>query len=186
MALFPLGILSAAGGGAALIPDYDLLETQILGSTQASITFSSLGTYSSTYKHLQIRASVRTDRANTGDLGRFYFNADETNGNYYSHGLDGTGSIVESFADAAPYITYYSAASATANQFSGMVMDILDPFSTTKNTTTRLLMGPGGSGREIVLQSGLWNNTASITSIKFAAIGSFVTGTRYSLYGIRG
>jgi hypothetical protein len=182
--LIPLGILAASGG---VVGDYELIASEILTASESSITFSNLGDYSSIYKHLQIRIVARTNRSGfTGDLGTFYFNADETNANYNSHGLAGTGSVVESFSDSAPYITYYSAANAPANQFSGIVMDILDPYITTKNTTTRLLLGPGGSGREIVLQSGLWRNTASITSIKFGAIGSFIAGSRFSIYGIKG
>jgi hypothetical protein len=53
---FPLGILSAAGAGGGVAGDYELISSEILGTTAASVTFSSLGDYSSTYKHLQIRA----------------------------------------------------------------------------------------------------------------------------------
>ena len=45
---FGLGFFATAGAGAA--GSFDLLETQVLGSAQASVTFSSLGTYSN-YKH---------------------------------------------------------------------------------------------------------------------------------------
>jgi hypothetical protein len=50
---FPLGILSAAGAGGGVAGDYELISSEILGTTAASVTFSSLGDYAppiSTYK----------------------------------------------------------------------------------------------------------------------------------------
>jgi len=39
----------------------------------------------------------------------------------------------------------------------------------------------------IALKSGLWVNTAAVTSISFAnSSGDMVAGTRFSLYGIKG
>jgi hypothetical protein len=77
----------------------------------------------------------------------------------------------------------------TANSFGAAVLDVLDPYSTTKNKTLRCLQGVrAGTGPAIELRSGFWNNTASITSIVFTpeTSGSFVSGSRFSLYGIRG
>jgi hypothetical protein len=187
MTLSALGIFSAAGaGGAVAASDYELISTTVLGSAASSFTFSGLGTYSSTYKHLQVRAVVRSNRASVEDLGAFYYNGDEVNSNYRYHSLNGSGSTV--FADNAnlPYIPYFAAASAPANQFTAFVADILDPYSTTKNTTQRLFLGQGVAGFNLGLQSGLWNNTASLTSIKYSVIGQFVAGSRFSIYGIKG
>ena len=79
-------------------------------------------------------------------------------------------------------------ASGPANAFGAGVYDILDPYSTTKNKTTRLFGGRGfvTGDHKIVLASGLWRNTASVTSIDLVANDNFVTGSRFSLYGIKG
>jgi hypothetical protein len=190
MTLSALGIFSAAGAGGGPVGDYELIETQILGSSQASIVFSSLGSYSSTYKHLQIRATTRSTTASGSDGMGIRFNAD-TGNNYSQHGMYGGGSgSPVSFATLNQpwgYTAQIPAASATANQFNALVIDLLDPYSTTKNKTFRSFLGSTGTLNLVGLYSGAWFNTASITSITVLPFnGSFAAGTRYSLYGIRG
>jgi hypothetical protein len=74
-----------------------------------------------------------------------------------------------------------------ANSFGAGVIDILDFSSTTKNTTTRVLAGNAGTTASVQFQSGLFNNTAAITSMTiFGNTGNLVAGTRFSLYGIKG
>jgi hypothetical protein len=186
---FPLGILSAAGaGGVVSAGSYELIESYILGSSQSSVTFSSLGTYSSTYKHLQLRMTARQD-SNSNVL-QLRMNGD-TGTNYRNHRLTGTGSTVvsgDSGAGTSIY-TYTGAASGdTANVFSANVMDLLDAFSTTKNKTIRQLATNGvGIYDEISLDSGAWFNTASITSLQILpATSNWIAGSRFSLYGIKG
>ena len=183
---FPLGILSAAGaGGAVAGGDYELIETTILGSSAASITFSSLGDYSSTYKYLQIRAVAR--KSDTSNEQRIRFNGD-SGSNYAYHFLYGNGSSVLSAAgtNSSSIVNYpFAGSNFTANAFGAYVMDILDPYSTTKNTTIRQLAALATS--EVQLSSGFWNNTASITSITLtSASGDLVAGSRFSLYGLKG
>jgi hypothetical protein len=183
MGLIPLGILSSAGGVA--FGTYELIESQILGSAAASVTFSGLATYASTYKHLQVRMATRTD----GSIFEGYVRLNgDTGSNYAYHQLVGTGSSVVS--GAATSITGFSmfanaVSTSPANSFGISVFDLLDAYSTTKNTTGRALLGIGAEF--VYLRSGLWLNTAAITSIQFLINGSgnFVTGSRFSLYGIR-
>jgi hypothetical protein len=81
-----------------------------------------------------------------------------------------------------------TAAGATANNFGFSVIDLLDPYSTTKNKTLRTLGGiTDAAQNRIDMHSALWINTASLTSWQlFPELGNFVTGSRFSLYGIRG
>jgi hypothetical protein len=187
MTLSALGIFSAAGaGGAAPAGAYELISTTILGSNQPSVTFSNLGTYSSTYKHLQIRMVSKTSDANSlGVLARF--NSD-TGSNYSWHVLLGNGSAVSSSAGTSTTFMYAGIQPRsvdTANAFGASVMDILDPYSTSKNKTIRSLSGVIGS--RIDLYSGNWRNTNSLTTIDIIPEnGSFITASRFSLYGIRG
>jgi hypothetical protein len=180
--LIPFGILSAAGIGS----DYELIETQILGSAAASVTFSGLGTYASVYKHLQVRATLRDAGANTS--WGFRFNGDTTS-SYARHDLNGNGSSVASGAgtsETGGFLGGGANSGTTANAFTGLVIDILDPYSTTKNKTLRTLNGTAGSN--ITLVSSLWIKTDSATSLQiYSRFGTNIAAnSRFSLYGIKG
>jgi hypothetical protein len=186
MTLSALGIFSAAGAGGVQ-GDYELIETVILTSNQASVTFSNLGNYSSVYKHLQIRSLARNTRAETAD--GLYINLNASTTGYANHSLVGNGSAVSSSAEtsqAQMTLASITSANSAANNFAASVIDLLDAYSTTKNKTLRGFSGL--TDRNLVqLNSGLWNNTASVTSIKLQSFaGNLVTGSRFSLYGIRG
>ena len=190
---FPLGILSAAGaGGAAVAGAYELISTTIVsGTATTSVTFSSLGDYSSTYKHLQVRAVVRSAKAaQNSDSMLMRLNGDGGL-NYSRHELyaEGTGTV-GAYAETSRssfYISQPPAASATANIFNASVTDLLDAYSTTKNKTKRTMFGSTGVNL-IDLASGAWLNTASITTIAFtlSSTDKFLAGSRFSLYGIKG
>ena len=183
-----LGILNsqAAGGGGGA---YELLESTTLSSSAASVTFSGLGAYSN-YKHLQIRAVVRTDRTATQDGVTFTFNGDSA-ANYSWHRLNGSGSSVTSTSGVSTNYMYAFVTTdngATTDSFGAMVIDILDPFETTKFTTARTLGGIAeGANSWINLASGNWRNTAAVTSITFDQTTgpNFVAGTRFSLMGVK-
>ena len=183
---FPLGILSAAGAGGVAGGSYELISTTILGTSTASVSFSSLGTYAADYKHLQIRVLSRSSLdGGRGVLTRF--NSD-TGSNYSWHVLLGNGSSVISSAGTSTTFMYggiQAISTDTANSYGVFVMDILDPYSTTKNKTIRSLSGVGGS--RIDLYSGNWRNTNSLTAVTLdPEAGLFVAGSRFSLYGIKG
>jgi len=190
MTLSALGIFSAAGaGGGVAAGAYELIESNILGSAQTSITFSGLATYASTYKHLQIRALSRSTRADTDTRIRLQFNT-ITASNYFSHELVGNGSTVTSGATTSSssiLIGRANAATSTANAFGGIVIDLLDAYSTSKNKTFRALSGVTGGYNRIGLYSGSLAETPAITEIKILdEFASFVSGSRFSLYGIKG
>jgi hypothetical protein len=184
--LIPLGILASAG--SAPTGDYELISTTVLGSNQASVVFD-VSSFASTYKHLQIRSVARTARNENGDILSLRFNGDSAT-NYRWHKLFGNGSTVVSttYPENRLELARVPAATSTTNAFGGQVVDILDPFSTTKNTTARCLFASEMVAlSEVGLQSGFWNNTASITSIEVRGDnGNLVAGTRVSLYGIKG
>lgn len=184
--LLPLGILASSGGAA--LADYELISTTILGSAAASVTFSGLGTSAAAYKHLQIRVVARHDVANQYDSGYIQFNGD-TAGNYSFHELTGSGSSVASGGGSSStrlWSTRLTGSSATANSFAGNIVDILDFASTSKNKTVRGFGGLTSSSNLVQLVSGAWLSTSAVTSILLAPnSGNFVTGSRFSLYGLR-
>lgn len=185
--LIPLGFLAGSGGEAG---SFELIETQILGSSQANVTFSNLDNFSSSYRHLQLRMTARDDRANNVSVLFMRINGD-TGTSYASHELGGTGSSVFSFTNGANQTSItlgnMVGSTGTTNSFGAFVTDILDAYSTTKNKTVRTLSGVTGNNNIIELASGSRFNTASITSLTIFGLGSnLTTGSRFSLYGIRG
>ena len=187
--LIPFGVFSAAGsGGGAAAGAYELIESQILTGTSGSITFSSIP---STYKHLEIRAVTRTNRANTKEDFGMRLNSDSAT-NYSWHYLDGGGASVASSGGATQNVMYVGfgtpASTETANIFGASITSILDYASTAKYKTIRTLYGTKGGTPDIALISGNWRSTAAVTSVTLLPMqtGSFVSGSRFSLYGIKG
>jgi hypothetical protein len=184
MTLSALGIFSAAGaGGVVAAGTYELIESNILGTAVSSVVFSSLATYASTYKHLQVRIVTKSASTNNNTLLRL--NGD-TATNYNWHLLSGDGSSVASYNGAnADFI--YAAPLTPTTGFGASVVDILDAYSTTKNKTVRAL---GGVSEGIYLQSslysGAWRSTSAITSVTLSSGVNFAVGSRFSIYGIRG
>jgi hypothetical protein len=189
MTLSALGIFSAAGaGGVAFSSDYELISTTTLGTATPSVTFSSLGDYSSTYKHLQVRWVARSSNATAG-VGVFSRLNGDSGSNYFWHYLSGNGSAVSSSNSGSTtraLTGVAAAASSTSDAFGAGVIDLLDTYAT-KNKTFRTLTGNQSSSfTRVELESALWNNTASVTSWEvICESGNFVAGSRFSIYGIR-
>ena len=180
-----IGIKQAALPTPTDVYSDSLLEEIVLTSSAASVTFSNLNTYAALgYTNLQIRAVARSARADTTDAFRMRVNG--VTGNSYSwHALWGSGSSVASEGYGTQNNMYVGNApgnTATANMFSGHVIDLLDPFETSKFTTFRTLTGSSGTG--IYLNSGLYQATTAISSIEFyMANANILAGSRFSLYG---
>ena len=180
--------------GNSLLAGYETnqfhhLETVRLGGPAAFVEFTNLGRYSD-YQHLQIRYTEYYTQA--GFSTTMQLNGD-TGGNYNSHGVYGTGSAVtagwQGPSATALLVNHFAIGHTTdTNVRTVGVVDILDSFDTTKNTTIRSFGGQVGSGANLVfLHSGLWRNTSAITSIRLATNGApqFATDSRFSLYGIK-
>ena len=181
-----LGVIQAqAAGGAA--GSFDLLETQVLSSSAASVTFSGLSAYAADYQHLQIRGVGNSNRNQfSNDPLNIQFNSD-TGANYSWHTISGFNSAVTSYANTSRTAIEWDRTLTTGNAsiFGGFVIDILDPFETTKNTTARCLSG-NNALPSVQMHSGAWYNTAALTSILlYPGISTFTANTRFSLYGVR-
>jgi hypothetical protein len=175
-----------SGNAPLSLGAFDLLETTTLSTSASSVTFSGLGAYSD-YKHLQIRMIGRSNRS-----GFSISNIDlringDTGSNYSYHSLFGAGSVYSQGASSSDKIRTepaITAATATSGAFSARVYDFLDFSSASKNTTVRVLAGSAVGG--IGLSSGAWLNTAAVTSLTLIdAQGSFIAGSRFSLYGVK-
>ena len=182
-----LGIIASSKLGAPAGAFESIATVTSSGST-GTVTFSSIP---STYKALQLRLMVRCGRSSTVDQLRLQLNGD-TGTNYTRHLLTGTGAAATaSGTTAATSINLLNipAASATADIFGTAIIDIQDYQSTSKNTTIRYVNGQDtNGGGNIYLGSGLWVNTAAVTSIYLEPlnVANFASGSTFSLYGIKG
>ena len=189
MTPIPLGILDFPTGAANA---YDLLETQVLTSSASSVTFTGLDTLAAGYQNLQIRSTARRDLATTGNYNIEIVLNNDTGNNYAYHYLQGNGTSVLSSngtsTDDILILDWMPSGNDTANAFGASIIDILDFSSSSKKTTIRALAGASAGSNEIGLYSGLYNSTNAVTEVRLEIFGSsnFVTGSRFSLYGIKG
>jgi hypothetical protein len=164
---------------------FDLLETTTLTTSAANIIFDNINTYAADYKHLQVRYSARTTRVNSGDHIKLRFNS-STASDYAFHKLEGNGSSVTSTVGSSNFgnIEIYDidGNGAPTGAMAAGIIDILDPFSSTKNTTIRTL---NANHYMVALQSASWRNTAVLSKLDFSCIASYNTATRFSLYGVK-
>jgi hypothetical protein len=178
-------------GNATFVPfttsAYDSIATTTVGSGGASsITFSSIPQI---YTHLQVRAFARCTFTGAVRNILTQMNGD-TGSNYYRHYLLGNGTAAFAGSDGGTVI-YGGSVTGTDNlgsTFGVNVIDYLDYANTNKYKTVRYLNGhEDNSGGQAYLTSGLWNNTAAITSLTFTIEGSFNFSqyTSFALYGIK-
>ena len=175
---------------------YDALATVTLSTSTASVTFAGIP---SEYKHLQIRAIMRSTNASSDRASMAIGFNEDTGTNYISHHLVGDGSS----ASAASYtgktstnnyicgLANIPTSIAPSNVFGVAVIDILDYANTSKNKVVRTLTGQdqnNTSGR-LTFNSGLWLSTNAITSISLQNnteySGSLVQYSSFALYGVK-
>ena len=176
-----LGIYASQISGHLSTNNFSSIATVTVGSGGASsITFSSIP---STYTHLQVRY-FWADTA-SGEI-TIQYNGDTTTSNYYRHFLQGSGASAG--AGATNLNTFGGYYAGSANQFNGSVLDILDYANTNKYKNSRCLWGFDTNGSGFVgLTSGLWSNTAAITSVTMTTGGSgvFSQYSQFALYGVK-
>jgi hypothetical protein len=182
-----------AGNPAVQFGAYESIATTTLGSSQSSITFSSIP---ATFKHLQLRVIGRTDRSGSAfDAFLIKANNDGTSGKYFYHYIVGDGATIGAGIETAynGAVTYrIGGATAPANTFGVVITDILDYTSTSKYKTFRSLGGADYNGSspqgEVYFGSNLWTDTTDITSLVIVPRTgtNFVQYSQFALYGIKG
>ncbi len=185
-----LGIIASAISGNLFGPSgaYDSIATAVGTGSSGTITFSSIP---STYTHLQIRYIGRVTNSDTADNIFVQFNSD-TGSNYAWHYLEGDGaSTAASGSSSQSKILSgrVSAATAAADVMGVGVIDILDYANANKYKTLRTLTGQDRNGGGVsVMTSGLWQNTAAVSTITITngSATNFTTATSFALYGIKG
>ena len=179
-----IGSAKGFGWGALTAgSSFESIASAVGTGSSGTITFSSIP---STYKHLQVRFSALANTTGTDPYLRFNGISTTT---YDWHHIAGNGSAVSTFGSPGDegIRLMYGADGGTTYPMSGII-DIHDYASTTKNKTVRLFAGfdTNGAG-QVTMNSGLYNSTTAVSSIDIVTDGSgFLTGSTFSLYGIKG
>lgn len=167
---------------------YTAISSQVLASTAASVTFSSIPT---TYTDLLLRCSVRSTTSSGQDYLQIQFNND-TGTNYSMTMIYTNASTASSYRDSnTTFIDQMpiDLSTNTANTFS--VNEIYIP--NYQNTSSRPLLHFGAAEGNVTtnaawmaLNAGLYRGTSAISSLKVIdANGTgFAAGSRFDLYGI--
>ena len=177
---FPKSRSLFAGNDPFSPSSFESIATVTLGANASVINITSIP---SSYKSLQIRV---LGSITGGYLGYMYAQFNGAATNYYAHALrgDGTNEAATSFSPTELALGAVDGRSATS--LTGIIADIHDYSSTTKNKTLRSISGADNNGSgSIYLWSGLWASTDAITSIRIFG-NTYTSGTTFALYGIKG
>lgn len=179
---------SGMAGNPVIMPgSYESIATTVVGAGGSSgVTFSSIP---ATYSQLQIRFTGRSLYAGPNDSILVRFNSD-SGANYVIHRLYGDGSAPGSQAFTSQTYTICGdmpAGTASSSTTVGTsVIDVFDYNSANKTKTTKILSGRDENGLGYIwFNTGLWNNTAAITSVTvLAANGNLAQHSHVALYGV--
>lgn len=159
--------------------------------SSATITFSSIP---STYKHLQIRCTARSDSGISSDFIVLRLNND-TSANYTYHGIEVETSTASAFGatgETAGFGTRVTTSTVASNIMGTDIIDISDYASTNKNKTIRHFGGDDRNGvspaSSLGLRSNLWISTSAINRIDIISYrgANWTTASTFALYGIKG
>lgn len=192
------GPSSAASNSAtptALLTSYQSIFTVTATGGETSITFSSIP---STFAHLQVRGVSRlNDSSDTGVWLDLKFNSDGS-ANYVSRtfyserNTDTFDSYWDGYGNDRIYLNNSTLrGGTTANHYAPMIFDVHDYASITKNKTLRGYSLTNDNSfnsttKRINMLSGMWSQTAAISSITIGCPTAFAANTTFALYGIKG
>jgi hypothetical protein len=158
-------------------PTYTALATVTLGTTAASVTFSSIP---ATYRDLIVVYNGNITASST--LGAYRFNGD-TGSNY-------TGVYTANAASGTRATTSSDFYFQGTTGISTAIIQVMDYSATDKHKTA--LVRSGNLAEWVQMYANRWANTAAITSMTllpidastFAPTSTWATGTTFNLYGV--
>jgi hypothetical protein len=170
---------------------YTLISSQVLSTSAASVTFSSIP---QTYKDLVLRVSARSDGATTGDY--FIITINGNTGSIYSNteiqSYNGTSVLSANEANVSPSTANYNvtadAANNTASTFASIELYIPNYTASTNKPFSQFGVKENNTSNiaNVTAVASLFSSSAAITSLSFAPISprNWVTGSSFYLYGI--
>lgn len=164
---------------------YSLLASTELASPQAEVTFSNLGDFAADYDHLQIKVSTRSVLTSAGIAGLYLrFNGATTN--YWWHRLyaqNSAATVNGSSSDTLIVAGITVKDTASANIFSGSVIDIFDAYNTSKRKVVRGFTGQAGATWYAGQHTGGWYDLSATSSLTLLTDGNFTANCSFYLYG---
>ena len=153
---------------------YDLIASNVLTSSAASVTFSSIP---ATYRDLVLVMNVTSTYA----LTTMRFNSD-TGSNYTAVRMAGDGSSASSGTQSTTFIDCYIEAS-TGNRSMSIVQ--INDYSATDKHKPVLIRATSPHARTVAIAA-RWANTSAINSITLNAFDTYQyeAGSSFHLYGI--
>jgi hypothetical protein len=183
-------------GNPPYIPsDYESIATATGTGSSGSVTFSNIP---QGYQHLQVRYISKSTWApgQVADILAVRLNGDTTSAYRFHSIYSGNGPSPSTATNTGTYFGDSFACNASnlpSNTYATGILDILDYTNTNKTTTVRLMSGVETNGYYTgnfwgaAFSSGLWSNTATVTSISlFSNNGNLYSNSRFALYGIKG
>lgn len=167
-------------------PTYVAIAKTVLTGTQADVTFSDIV---GTYTDLVLLISARvTGSASRSESTFIQLNGTATNYSYrYIQGSGSAASGSNASSTTALYIGETPQSIATSNTFSNALL-YFPNYSASTNKTINMdnVQEDNQTAAYITSSTGLWSNTAAITSIRiYGNASSFAAGSRFDLYGIK-
>lgn len=165
---------------------YDPIASQILGSNQSTVTFSSIA---ASWTDLVLVVNAKASGTATITGAQIYFNSDTNKANYAFTAMYGTGSTYGTFAWGSGTSQDHGPAPlvCTATNFCPSIVHINNYYNSTIYKPA--LSRSGDASGSTYLSAGIWLNTSTINSITIygpdSGTYSFVTGSYFGLFGIK-
>lgn len=179
--------LEAGGGGG----DWEIIADVTLSSDTANFDFQSIP---STYKHLKLFYTLRTDRAAASDRVKVIVNNDTASNKYesilYYWFHTSTWGTIDNGATTYAACTFVCANTALSNSFGGGFIEFPDYANT---TTLKIFQTRGGQMQSTTIKPeiydgmAVWRDTSAINRITVAPIfgSNFKQYSRCTLYGMK-
>lgn len=166
-----------------------LISSQTLGSSAASVTFSSIP---STYTDLVVRYSVRCDVAGSVASIIFKINGSSSTSDYSFTILSGNGATASSSQVATGVLGYFQmtqgmpGATATSNTFASNELYVPNYAGSAKKTINHTTAQENNTTTAYIKSyAQLYNATTAITSLSFENADLFSAGSSFYLYGLK-
>jgi hypothetical protein len=184
------GSITLPSARGAFVPPGNYYSIASTTGASGAITFSNIPT---TYKHLELRMSLRDTSGTTG-IAEWYvtFNGNTTGANYWKNRFYGNGASITSqdasVSSEGIWGTHYP---RNGSVLTGSAILYVNDYSDTTKWKTITAWGGGGVDASSAVAGGVsfgtFQSTAAITSLTISPNqGGFVSSNTFALYGISG